>query len=152
MRACTSGAVAALGLSIGLFAYEPSSLGQAGSTGGTVGKQDKSISGAGDEPESSRLAAPRHKSTEAPLSKSSKTADRCGHFAGSYSAPFNTVSIYKSDGTAANSAGLQATWTCTAGVVIVNWNTGYVDHLSLSGGSGYSASNNHGWTWSAKRM
>jgi hypothetical protein len=129
---------------------DQSAFAQAGSAGGSVGKQDKSVSGSEDqEPARKRLL--QHSPTHSP-EKSTKTVSGCSHVPGSYSYPLQTVTVFKSDGTASNSSGLQATWTCANGTVTVNWNTGYVDKLIPSSGSNFSATNNHGWAWSAKRM
>jgi hypothetical protein len=128
-----------------------SAFAQAGSAGGSVGKQDKSVSGSEDqEPARKRLL--QHTPTHSP-EKSTKAVFGCSHVAGSYSYPFGTVTVFKSDGTASNSSGLQATWTCAGGRVTVTWSSiGNVDTLVPSGGSNFSASNNHGRTWLAKRL
>ena len=131
--------------------FEPdAALTQAGSTGGNVGKQDKSVSGGKDQ-ESAQKKSPQPTPNHSPV-KSTNTASRCSSFPASYSYPLQTVTVFKSDGTASNSSGLKATWTCANGTVTVKWNTGYIDTLIPSGGSSFSATNNHGWAWSAKRM
>jgi hypothetical protein len=127
-----------------------SAFAQAGSAGGSVGQQDKSVSGSEDQ-ESAQKKLPRPTPKHSPV-KSTNTASRCSIFAGSYSYPFKTVTVFKSDGTASNSSGLKASWTCANGTVTVKWNTGYVDTLIPSGGSSFSATNDHGWVWSATRM
>jgi hypothetical protein len=127
-----------------------SAFAQAGSAGGSVGQQDKSVSGSEDQ-ESAQKKSPRPTPKHSPV-KSTSTASRCSIFAGSYSYPFKTVTVFKSDGTASNSSGLKASWTCANGTVTVKWNTGYVDTLIPSGGSSFSATNDHGWVWSATRM
>lgn len=76
----------------------------------------------------------------------------CSHVVGSYSYPYKTLTVFRSDGTASNSFGPQGTWTCTGGMVTVNWNTGFIDKLVPSGRSSFSATNNHGWGWSANRV
>jgi len=146
--------IAAVGL-LALLASSSTASAQAGSTGGSVGKQDKSVSG-GDDHEAPEAKPSPHKPARSAVEKpgkerSSKPVTGCS-LAGNYSYPFQTVTVFKSDGTASNSAGPQGTWNCSGGRVTVNWNTGYVDQLIPSGGSTYSASNNHGWTWSARRM
>jgi hypothetical protein len=61
---CAPIGIAALALSLAAFANESPGLAQAGSTGGTIGKTDKSVSGGGDQakrhvPKSRRLARPK---------------------------------------------------------------------------------------------
>jgi hypothetical protein len=127
-----------------------SAFAQAGSAGGSVGKEDKSVSGSAEqEPAEKNLPRPTPKNS--PI-KSTNTASRCSSFPGSYSYPLHTITVFKSDGTASNSSGLKATWSCANGTVTVRWNTGYIDTLISSGGSNFSATNNHGWAWSANRM
>jgi hypothetical protein len=125
-------------IAIAVLSEPDAALTQAGSTGGNVGKQDKSASGSKDQ--------------ESTQKKSTNTASRCSSFPASYSYPLQTVTVFRSDGTASNSSGLKATWTCANGRVTVKWNTGYIDTLIPSGRSNFSATNNHGWAWSAKRM
>ncbi len=136
---------------LGFFAlgHQHGALAQAGSTGGIIGKQEKSVSG-GEDSEPIRTKPPKHKSSQIPVKKPSQAAGRCSNVVGSYSYPYGSVTVFKSDGTATNSAGPQGTWKCAGGTVTVNWNTGYNDRLTPSGGSSFSGSNNHGWTWSAK--
>jgi hypothetical protein len=78
----------------------PPALAQAGSTGGTVGKQDKSASG-GEE-----LAAPKslaHKSASAPAAGKPKSSG-CGNVAAAYKWPGGMV-VVKADGTTTHSLG-----------------------------------------------
>jgi hypothetical protein len=147
-------AIALLFALFSLATFTRPAFAQAGSAGGSVGKQDKSLSG-GDDREPAQSKAP-HKPARSMAEKSSKEksgrpAAGCS-IAGNYSYAFQTVTVFTSGGTASNSAGPQGTWSCSGGRITVNWNTGYVDRLIPSGGSSYSASNNHGWTWSARRM
>lgn len=115
-----------------------------GSAGGTVGKQDKSTSG-GEE-----RGAPLRNGSAAPLS--ANRSDGCSSVVGSYTYPAGTVTVFKPDKTATNSFGLEGTWSCAGGIVTVKWNTGFVDRLVPSGGLNFSATNNHGWAWSAQRQ
>jgi hypothetical protein len=68
MRRCTSIGIALLSLLHLVSASAPSALAQAGSTGGTIGKQDKSISG-GEETDRPRLQihGDRHLAASSPL-------------------------------------------------------------------------------------
>ena len=127
-----------------------SAFAQAGSAGGSVGQQDKSVSGSEDQ-ESAQKKSPRPTPKHSPV-KSTNIASRCSNFAGTYSYALRAVTVFKSDGTASNSKGTNATWTCANGTVTVRWNSGFIDTLIPLGGSSFSATNNHGWVWSANRM
>jgi len=64
--------IALLALSHLAFANASSALAQAGSTGGTIGKQDKSISG-GEDPDRTRSATPKRKDVKARRDRSALT-------------------------------------------------------------------------------
>ena len=72
MRRCTSIGIALLTLLYLVSASAPSALAQAGSTGGTIGKQDKSASG-GEEADRPR-AAPQPKRAAANMREISSGA------------------------------------------------------------------------------
>jgi hypothetical protein len=79
---------------------------QPGSTGGTVGKQDKSVSG-GDTPQESRPST-RKQEPHPSVAKNSS----CGRIAGTWQWGGYTV-VVKQDGSAHNSYGnVDGTWTC----------------------------------------
>ena len=69
MRRCTSIGIALLSLLHLVSASAPSALAQAGSTGGTIGKQDKSISGSEetDRPHPRQIPRDRHLAASSPL-------------------------------------------------------------------------------------
>lgn len=71
MRRASIG-MALLALSHMAFANESSALAQAGSTGGTIGKQDKSISG-GEDADRPRAATPKQKEMESRRGRSVPT-------------------------------------------------------------------------------
>jgi hypothetical protein len=124
----------------------PPALAQAGSTGGTVGKQDKSASG-GEE-----LAAPKslaHKSASAPAAGKPKSSG-CGNVAAAYKWPGGMV-VVKADGTTTHSLGFDGKWTCANGQVTIVWTNGYIDHFTPTAG-GFSAVNNFGTQFEAVRM
>jgi hypothetical protein len=88
---------------------------QAGSTGGTLGKTDKSASG-GEElhPAKRRVAKPQ-------------TVSPCAKVPGAWTWRWmgNTARVeLKPNGTATNSNGNEGLWTCTSGVVRVTWDKG----------------------------
>jgi hypothetical protein len=64
--------IALLGLSHLAFANASSALAQAGSTGGIIGKQDKSISG-GEDADRPRAATPKRKEVKARRDRSART-------------------------------------------------------------------------------
>jgi hypothetical protein len=106
---------------------------QAGSTGGTIGKTDKSISGAGEE----QAPAPRRNSTSARAAPVEKNS-RC-NVVGTWSASWQGIGagsaewIIKSDGSAWASNGYQGTWTCTDGAFVATFNHGFgSDRLAVS--------------------
>jgi hypothetical protein len=122
-------------------------MAQAGSTGGTVGKQDKSASG-GEEP--AKPKSHSHKLASRPAADKSKSSG-CGNVAGTYKWVLGTSTVIKADGTAAHSTGPQGKWTCTDGQVVIVWNNGYIDRLTPTP-SGFSAVNNFGMQFEAVRM
>jgi hypothetical protein len=100
---------------------DQAALGQAGSTGGTIGKTDKSASGG--EESKSKATKPH-------------TSSSCGKVLGvwtwSWSGNTRRV-VLKPDGTTSNSDGNEGFWTCTSGAVTVTWNKGGgPDNLMLS--------------------
>jgi hypothetical protein len=106
-------------------------IAQAGSTGGTVGKQDKSISGS-EEP--AKPKSRPHKAASAPAEGKSKSSG-CGNVVGTYKWYLGmTSTAIDSDGTTTNSYGgnraNRGNWTCDNGQVTIVWKNGYVDHLT----------------------
>src|ERR1700722_2536708 len=122
-----------------LIAVAEPAFAQAGTTGGTLGNTDKSISGdRREEP-----AAPRsqtHRSAPAPPAAKSTG---CGNAVGVYKGFSGITTIIKSGGTAALANGTQGNWTCANGQVTIVWNNGFTDHLRPKPG-GFSAVNNVG--------
>jgi hypothetical protein len=122
-------------------------LAQAGSTGGTIGKQGKSASG--DE-EAKKPRASGGIGTSA--GKSRRTADRpCDKIVGKWRWVYGTEAIFDQNGTGRH-FGSTANWTCTDGVVIATWNSGWVDRITISAdGNSLSIVNNAGITFAASR-
>jgi hypothetical protein len=114
---------------------------QPGSTGGNVGKQDKSVSGGNASEDSS---SPHHS-----VAKGSS----CGRIAGTWKWVLGTATVISSNGSANNSAGPTATWTCDGGQYVFVWSNGYTDHISLStDGNRIDAVNNVGVRFSPTRF
>jgi hypothetical protein len=115
--------IAVLALSHVAFANLSSALAQAGSIGGTIGKQDKSISGSeqADRPR----AAPHPKQ---PAAKAQETSPGhfCGRIVGRWSWYLGvSESVFHKDGTALHPAsGTAGKWTCAGNTVNVVWGNG----------------------------
>lgn len=114
----------AVALLLAYFAVATKVLAQAGSTGGVVGKTDKSQSGAQPEPKTHRQAdVPRNRA----ISSCSKMPGDWTWF------NFPTV-VIRPDGTA-TAGPFSASWTCNNNDdVVMHWSHGATDRLKLSRG------------------
>jgi hypothetical protein len=122
--------IALLALSLLALAYASSAFAQAGSTGGTIGKTEKSISG-GEDTDRPR-AAPLAKR---PAAKEQETSSggSCGRIVGRWSWYLKlTESVFDQNGTARNSGGATGNWTCAGATIRIAWNNGYVDRATVS--------------------
>jgi hypothetical protein len=125
--------IALLALSFSAFAHVSSALAQAGSTGGTIGKTEKSISGSEDtdRPRAAPLA-------KRPAAKEQETSSggSCGRIVGRWSWYLNlTESVFHKDGTAGHSSGATGRWSCTGGTVSVvwgDWGNARTDRIAVS--------------------
>jgi hypothetical protein len=118
---------------------------QAGSTGGTVGKEDKSVSG-GEEQTAPKSQT--HRSASAPAAAK---PSGCGQVVGAYKGYSGIITVIKADGTTTLATGQEGIWTCANGRVTIVWNHGFTDHLTPKPG-GFSAVNNLGWQFEFVRM
>jgi hypothetical protein len=111
MRRRASIGIALLALSHLAFANVSSALAQAGSIGGTIGKQDKSISG-GEEADRPR-AAP-HPKRPAAKAQETSSGHSCSRIVGTWTWYLGTSeSVFHKDGTARHStSGATGKWTC----------------------------------------
>jgi hypothetical protein len=99
---------------------------QPGSTGGTVGKQDKAVSG-GNTPQESR---PSTSKREPHLSVAKISS--CGRIAGTWQWGGYTV-VVKQDGSAHNSYGnVDGTWTCKDRDYVFVFAGAFIEHVTLS--------------------
>jgi len=108
-----------------LFAGGSLAFGQAGSTGGAIGKTDKSISGT--------EAAPNSRS-EKRTPERANGPSLCDKVAGSWMWRWlnnSAVVTLSADGTSSASNGNSGSWTCAGRTVVVNWPLG-PDALTLS--------------------
>jgi len=128
-----SGAVANPLLAILIFLAGGSlAFGQAGSIGGTIGKQDKSISGGGDTDRP--RAAPQPKP---PAAKGQEPEHSCGKIVGRWSWYLGvSESVFYKSGSAAHPAsGSTGKWTCAGDTVSVVWSyqgTVRTDRITVS--------------------
>jgi hypothetical protein len=119
MKQRASIGIALLALSHLAFANVSSALAQAGSIGGSIGKQEKSISG-GEEADRPR-AAPHPKP---PAAKAQETSSdhSCGRIVGRWSWYRGNESVFRKDGSARHSpSGATGKWTCAGDTVSVVW-------------------------------
>jgi hypothetical protein len=121
-------------------------MAQAGSTGGTIGKQDKSISGS--EEHVGTKSKPR-KSVSPVVADKPKSAG-CGGAVGTYKWYMGGTTIISANGTTTN-AWNRGNWTCANGQITIDWVSGHVDHLTPAPG-GYSVVDNVVGQFSAVRM
>jgi hypothetical protein len=129
MRRRTSIGIALLALSHLAFANVSSALAQAGSTGGTVGKQDKSISG-GEEAERPRAAS--HPKRSAAKAQETSSGHSCGRIVGRWT--WHGVDmVFNPNGTVQQPiSGNKGSWTCAGAVVKSVWTNGDRDQLVVS--------------------
>lgn len=109
---------------------------QPGSTGGTVGKREKSISGGEDGAKPGRSAAPA-KPAAAPARAAASSA--CPSVAGVWTAKgaWNVLfgggdTVINADGTASHRSGNTARWSCSGGTYVFVWTHGFTDRVTLS--------------------
>jgi hypothetical protein len=107
---------------------------QPGSTGGTIGKTDKSISGG--EERSEPASRPRREApTREAATTERSTGSSCRGIVGTWSWVVGTETVFNANGSAHNTSGLTAKWVCANGVVIATWSHGVTNRIELSGNS-----------------
>lgn len=121
---------------------DPPALAQ-GSTGGTLGKTDRTLSGEKPGPEKS------------PGSKRSKQPGQaeagCAKVAGSWTGSIGEFYILKPDRTASHPTA-SGSWSCKDGRFVVRWSSGYVDTGTVSrDGKQINITNNLGQSWVGSR-
>jgi hypothetical protein len=121
MKRRASIGIALLGLSAFGFTNPPPALAQAGSIGGTIGKQDKSISGSEQAPR-----AASHPNRPAAKTQQASSGHSCGRIVGRWSWYLGiSESVFHKDGTALHPAsGTAGKWTCAGDTVNVVWGGG----------------------------
>jgi hypothetical protein len=103
---------------------------QPGSTGGSIGKTEKSISGGADADRP--RAAPLAKRPAANEQETS-SGGSCGRIVGTWSWYLKlTESVFDQNGAARNSGGTSGNWTCAGATIRIAWANGYVDRATVS--------------------
>lgn len=120
-------AAALISMVAGSLALTANVFAQAGSVGGTIGKTDKSVSGGGQAPS----ARPEPKSRKSSAAPRNAETSLCGKLPGNWSWFNYPTVVINSDGTA-SAPPFSATWTCKNNSVVMHWNHGYTDRLTLS--------------------
>jgi hypothetical protein len=103
---------------------------QAGSIGGTIGKTDKSQSGA-DEAPSIRPESRTRKPTRQADTPHNVAPSSCSKMPGTWAWFTGVTAVIRANGTA-TAGPYSATWTCANDSVVMHWNHGYTDRLRLS--------------------
>ena len=130
MRRRASIGIAVLALAHLAFANVSSALAQAGSIGGTIGKQDKSISG-GEEADRPR-AAP-HPKRPAAKAQETSSGHSCSRIVGTWSWYLGvTETVFNQNGTVRNSGGNTGKWTCAGATVRNEWVSGDTERYTIS--------------------
>jgi hypothetical protein len=131
-------------------------FGQAGSTGGTIGKTDKSISGGEEQTEPRRGPSESKSPPRGDVAKEKPTDSSCQKIVGRWAWHYwtgTTETVFSRGGTGQNTpTGLTNTWTCADGIATIKWSHGYTDRATLSrDGSSLSITNSSGQSFSATR-
>ena len=122
---------------------------QAGSTGGTLGKTDKSVSG-GDEAERSKTSSARPGIGH----REAVRASACSKLIGVWKGALGGDIIFKSDGAVLSTSPVnEGTWSCDNTEITITWKiNGGVDHCALSSdGMRQRCLNNLGYAFTRTR-
>jgi hypothetical protein len=119
-------------LIVGTFSVSSIAQVQPGSAGGTIGKQDKSIS-SGEDVDRPRAVTP----SKRPAAKAQETNHSCNRIVGTWSWYLGvSVSVFHKDGSAAHPvSGSTGKWSCTGDQVNVVWSyqgTLRTDHITVA--------------------
>lgn len=141
-----------------LIAVAGAAFAQAGSTGGTLGNSDKSISGDRDSGEKTERQRPvpkrdRHAAKPSDEASSETRGSSCNRIVGTWKMILDIVINIRPNGTASSANGLTATWTCRDGRYDVVWSNGFTDHVTvLADGNSADVVNNIGYHGSYTRF
>jgi hypothetical protein len=122
---------------------------QPGSTGGTIGKREKSISGGekGAKPIPPAVPAkPAAAPARAPASSPCPGIAGVWTAKGAWNVLFGSGdTTINADGTASHRSGNTARWSCSGGTYVFVWTHGFTDRVSLSpDGKSLTGTNQHG--------
>ena len=142
-------AIAPLALMLSPALQNPAAA-QAGSEGGSIGKQNKSVGGTEENAETVHPSRPRaQRAFHSPIANA--VPSPCRGMAGNWNWSSGGVAIVGAGGTL-KKGDLTATWTCKGGDVHIVWNHGYIDDLKLDPDAGkLSGKNNRGFGISGAR-
>lgn len=143
-KACSALAAIALAILSGAdpanaaASERPIVIAQAGSIGGSIGKQGKSISG-GEESSAPKQGTPSP-ARRAPSQDRSTSRDQakpgCPSIAGTWSWTGGLFgkndTVFNQDGTARHRSGIVGTWTCRGGDIYLHWKNWWNGTLHLS--------------------
>jgi hypothetical protein len=112
---------------------------QAGSTGGTIGKTDKSVSGGEEVAPPARPGArptERRRNQANPDVATNAQTSRCPSIAGTWSWTGGLFgrndTEFGADGSAKHGSGIVGTWTCSDGLYVIRWKNWTTDKVKLS--------------------
>jgi hypothetical protein len=123
-------AAALLSATPGSFVATAQVFAQAGSTGGTIGKTDKSQSGADETPSARPEPITRKPTKPADVPRNIATSS-CSKMPGNWAWFTGVTAVIRPNGTA-TAGPYSATWTCANDAVIMHWSHGYTDRLRLT--------------------
>jgi hypothetical protein len=127
---------------------------QAGSTGGTLGKTDKSISGGEEQSEPRRVPESKRPARSA-VAKEKPTGNSCQKIVGRWAWHYwtgTTETVFSRGGTGQNApTGLTNTWTCEDGIATIKWSHGYTDRATISRDGNSLSISSSGQSFSATR-
>ena len=119
--------IAVLAASFAGFANPLPARAEAGSIGGAIGKQNKSISGGED------ANTPASHAKLPAAAKEATSGRSCGRIVGRWSWYLQlSESTFHKDGTAVHSGGTTGKWSCAGDTVKVSWSNGITDHITVS--------------------
>jgi hypothetical protein len=120
------------------FVLTDATLAQAGSTGGTIGKQNKSVSGA-DEVPPPRRATPEKKSGQATtkIRAAREPKATCRNLVGTWSSWASGMfgqndTVFSRRGGAKHSSGIIGNWRCDGGQILLGWSGSQPEPLIFS--------------------
>ncbi len=107
-------------------------LAQSGNIGGTIGKQDKTVSGSEEKPTPPSKNSKPTKRRAATNQSAPVARDSC-KLVGNWSWALGLSNVvFKADRSTSHTRGYTGKWSCTKGTVVITWNHGVTDRGTLS--------------------